>query len=344
MKIMFYTMGMSKGGTERNISILANEFIKKYQVLIVTNNNMNSTYYLNPKIKHIKIDKNNHRIRNKLSFKRTKELLKIINREKPNLIIAMLPEACIRILSLKNKINIRVIISIRNHPKYEFKYLKFIRNYYYKKADLIITQSPKYFKYLHFKNIISIPNFIDDKFLNYKKNIKRENIIITIGRLEYQKNIPYLIDIFSKIDNKDYKFYIYGEGSYYKKINKYIKKKKLENKVILKGNIDDIETQIASSKLFILGSIYEGMPNSLIEALSLGIPSISTNSTPVIEDIIINNKNGFIVDNKKEFIDKINYLLNNKDLLNKFHNYSYKIRSIYNKKNIINSWYKIIEK
>ena len=344
MKIMFYTMGLSKGGTERNIALLANEFIKKYDITIVTNNNMKPSYILNSKIKIISIDKNNNRIKNKLSSKRTKELLKIINIEKPNLIIAMLPEASIRVLSLKKKINIPIIISIRNHPKYEFRFIKFIRNYYYKKADLILIQSDKYRKYLKFKNIITIPNFISDEFINYQKNIKQENIIVTVARLSYQKNIPYLINIFSKIKNSNYKYYIYGIGKDYYKINKLIKRKHLENKVILKGNVDNIENMVSKSKLFILGSRYEGMPNCLMEALSLGIPCISTNSSPVIEEIIINNKNGYIVNNKKDFINKINYLLDNKDILNKFHNYSYKIRDIYNKEQVLKKWDYIIEK
>lgn len=344
MKIMFYTMGLSKGGTERNISILANEFINQYDIVIVTNNNMETSYYLNNKIKHIKLDKSNKKIINKISFRRTTKLLKIIKEEKPNLIIAMLPEASIRLLSIKNKINIPIIISIRNHPKYEFRFIKYIRNYYYKKADLIITQSDKYFKHLKFNNMISIPNFIDEKFIIYRKNHKKENIIVTIGRLTYQKNISYLIDIFSKINNNKYKLYIYGEGKDYNKILKLIKRKKLQDKVFLKGNIDNIEDELCKAKLFILGSHYEGMPNSLIEALSLGIPSISSNSSPVISEIIINNKNGFIANDKTEFINKINYLINNPNILNKFSHNAYKIRNIYNKNNVINKWYSIIDK
>ena len=127
------------------------------------------------------------------------------------------------------------------------------------------------------------------------------------------------------------------------KIKKLIKKKKLENKVYLKGNVDNIEDYLSTSKLFLLTSRYEGMPNALIEALTLKIPCISTNSSPIISDIIINDKNGYIVNNKKDMINKINYILNNPDILNKFSNNSNKIKIKYNKQKIINQWIKVIE-
>lgn len=344
MKIMFYTMGMSKGGTERNISLLSNDLINNYEVIIVTNNNMDSSYNLDNRVNHIKIDNNNHHLINKFSNKRTKKLLKIIKEEKPNLIISMLPEPSIRILKIKDKIDIPVIISVRNHPKYEFRYLKLLRNYYYKKADLIIVQSSKYFKYFPFSNIEEIPNYLDDSFINYQGNSQKENIIISVARLSKQKNIPLLIKTFKKIDNKDYKLYIYGKGNQELKINKMIKRYHLQNRVYLKGNVNNIQDELVKSKLFILTSIYEGMPNALLEALSLKIPSISTNSSEVLEDIIINNKNGFIVNSKKELINKINYLLNNNDLLNKFSKNNYYIKKKYNKSKIIKKWYNVIEK
>lgn len=343
MKVMFYTMGMSKGGCERNITNIANELISKYDITIVTNNNMDSAYKLDKKIKHIKIDTKKRRIYNKISYHRTKELKKIINIEKPNLIIAMLPEASIRVLSLKKKINIPIIVAIRNHPEYEFKGLKLLRNYYYQKADLILTQSPVYFKYLPFKKMDYIPNYIDNSFIDFKKKVKKKNIIVTVSRLAYQKNISLLIKAFAKLPFPSYQLHIYGIGQDEQKLRKLIHKLHLEKRVILKGNSNDIASDISHAKLFVLTSRYEGMPNALIEALYLGIPAISTNSSEVISDIIDDGKNGFIVSNKNDLINKMIYLLENSERLNEFSKNTILIRDKFNREDIIDKWYTVID-
>jgi len=127
-KILFYTMAMINGGTERTIANLSNHFIKNYDITIVTNINGPIDYKLNKKIKVIPIDNKDRRNEpiikkaiTKTSSKRTKKLKAIIEEEKPNLIIVTLPEPTIRVLSLKKYYNIPIIVSIRNHPNSEFK-------------------------------------------------------------------------------------------------------------------------------------------------------------------------------------------------------------------------------
>ena len=255
MKILFYTMCMIKGGTERTIANLANNFIKDYDITIVTNIKSKIEYKLNKKIKVIQIDKTNKQ-KEKIPFKiitktskaRTKKLKEIIKEEKPDTIVAFLPEPTIRILSLKKYFkNIKIIVAVRNHPNSEFKSIigKTIRDKFYKKADQIIVQDKHYIKYFK-KNIRSkikvIPNYISEEFLRETKQ-KKKKIIMTAARLEKQKNIPLLIKAFSKLSKKyeDYKLIIYGDGKEKNKLEKIIKNKKLINKVFIKKPVDNIE-------------------------------------------------------------------------------------------------------
>ena len=356
-KILFYTMAMIKGGTERNIANLANYFISDYDITIVTNINSSIEYKLNKKIKVIQIDNTDKRkeklllkIITKISNKRTKVLKQILEKENPNLIITFLPEPTLRALSLKT--NIPIIVSIRNHPTSEYKGpLKIFRNHYFKKAKKIIVQDNNFKKYYPIniqKKIITIPNYISDEFLEKQKNIKKQKTIITASRLEKQKNIKLLIKSFKKINKKysDYKIIIYGKGSQKKKLEKLIKRKNLINKIIIKDSTNNIKEELDKTSLFILSSNYEGMPNVLLEAMSRGLPVITTNSSEAISSIIKNKKNGIVIkkNNKKQLINSIEYLLNNQKEYQKISKESKKIINVFNKEKILSKWEQLITK
>ena len=351
-------MAMIKRGTERTIANLSNHFIKDYEITIVTNINGPIEYKLDKRIKVIPIDKKNKmneilplKVITKTSPKRSKELIKIIEEEKPDLIITTLPEPTIRVLKIKKYYNIPIIVAIRNHPNSEFSSIigKTIRNKYYKKANKIIIQDEHYKKYLPdtLQNMIKvIPNYISDEFTNNIKERKKEKKIITIASLEKQKNIPLLINAFANLDKKfsDYRLEIIGNGKEKNKIKNSINKKELQNRITLKETNNNIKEELLSSTLFVLTSNYEGMPNVLLEAMAIGLPVITTDSTDALRSFI-NGKNAIIVKkkNKKELIEKIEYLLNNEEKRHLMAKEASKIKKIYKKEIIIKYWEDIIK-
>lgn len=357
-KIVFYTMAMIRRGTERTIANLSNHFIKKYDITIITNINGPIEYELDKRIKVIPIDKTDKineilplKIITKLSRKRTNKLKIILEKEKPNLIITTLREPPIRILSLKKYFkDIPIVIAIRNHPNSEFNGIlgKSFRNKYYKKANRIIVQDINYIKYLPKDlNYSVIPNYISDEFITNKTTIKKEKKIITVASLVKQKNIPLLINAFSNLDKKynKYKLVIIGKGKEKNKIEKLIKNRHLEKRIILKDSSNNIINELLSSTLFILPSNYEGMPNALLEAMSLSLPVISTESTEAINTIIKTNLNGIIVpkNNPKVLTKKIKYLLDNENIRNVLGKNASKVKNIYKKNIVLKEWEKIIK-
>lgn len=351
-------MAMIKRGTERTIANLSNYFIKDYDITIITNINGPIEYKLDKRIKVIPIDKTDKRneilpkkIITKTNKKRTKLLKKIIEEEKPNLIITTLPEPTIRILSLKKHFkDIPIIVSIRNHPNSEFRSIigKLIRNKYYKNANTITVQDINYIKYLpNNLKIKIIPNYLSDDFIKKEKIPKKEKKIITVASLEKQKNIPLLIKAFSNLNKKydDYKLVIIGDGREKNKIKKLIKNNHLEERIILKETSNNIKEELQSSTLFVLPSNYEGMPNALLEAMSVQLPVITTNSTEALNTIIDNNKNGIIIEknNSQELTNKIEYVLNNNKIQNKLGKEAIKIIKKYKKEKIIKIWENLIK-
>lgn len=161
-----------------------------------------------------------------------------------------------------------------------------------------------------------------------KKKSKKKNIILNIGRLRKQKDHITLIkafDIFSRI-NKNYKLIILGHGDQELKINKEIKKLKLQRKVFVKGWVNNTYSYLKKSKLFVLSSIYEGLGNVLIDAINYDVPCISTNCKSGPNEILLNGKGGFLTEPKNyfELARLMNYAINNYALSTRKNNYAKK--------------------
>ena len=152
---------------------------------------------------------------------------------------------------------------------------------YAKKINLINSNK----KHALIYNGIIKPQFLSKKeAINFfekilKINIKNKFIIGSIGRLDYQKNYEFLIKNFNEIIKirNDSILIIIGDGPKFKKLNKFIEKNKLEQKIFLIKKIDCAVKYLKVFDLFILPSRYEGLPTVLIEALYAKIPVIASN-------------------------------------------------------------------
>lgn len=121
--------------------------------------------------------------------------------------------------------------------------------------------------------------------------------IVSVGRLHEQKNQTLLIDAFSMLpdDKNDYTLEIYGEGPLRHTLQKKIDSMNLSDRVFLMGAFPNVHQRIASAKIFVLSSDFEGMPNALIEAMAMGLPCISTDYSPGSAcEFIHDGENGLI--------------------------------------------------
>lgn len=354
MKIMFYAISLGKGGAERVISVLANNLSQNYDVSIVVNTLKNKAYKIDDKVKLYELDNKKRKFSIIRNIYRMFNTNKIIKEEKPTIIISFLPIPSFRILFLKYFHKIPVIVSDRNDPSIEYKKLisKILMKTLYPKADGFVFQTNDqklYFnKKIQDKSTI-IQNPLKDEFLDNNNNTKKENIIISVGRLIEQKNHKMLIDSFSELSatTKNYKLKIFGDGPLKSELTDYIKSKHLQDKILLCGISDNIKKELLNSKIFVLSSNYEGMPNVLIEAMATGLPCISTNCPcggP--KELINNNKNGFLIEvnNKNELTEILNKLINDEKLQNTIGNNAKKIREKLNSKIIVKKWIEYIKK
>ena len=185
------------------------------------------------------------------------------------------------------------------------------------KIVLTTNQLKKSFEssYLESHNkIIVIPNFVDTTLFKPDYNIEKKYDLLYIGRLAEQKNIEILL---KAVIGLKLKILFIGKGPFKNNILKYKKKYNLNLELIDMVPNQDLPVYLNSASIFILPSLFEGNPKSLLEAMSCEMPVIGANS-PGISNMILHNNNGYICESTIDGIrNAINELINKVELQNK---------------------------
>ncbi|MGX7403897.1 glycosyltransferase [Enterococcus camelliae] len=105
-------------------------------------------------------------------------------------------------------------------------------------------------------------------------NLQNELVMANVGRLSRQKNQKFLIEIFNEVHKKvpASKLFIIGDGEEISTLRKKVKKLNLEEDVIFTGKRNDIDIILSGIDIFVMPSLYEGLPVIGVEALSSGLP------------------------------------------------------------------------
>lgn len=243
--------------------------------------------------------------------------------------------------------NISVLFSERQNPFSRNLVGKFIKRLEVYFSTIQIYQTSMAEKFYNNSNPKIILNpIIDD--LPIPKIKKNRNEIITVGRLSKEKNIKGVIKAFAEISKEYPEYYlkIYGSGPEKPALDLIIQKEKLQNQVSIVTNEKEVVNLINGASLFILNSFSEGMPNALIEAMSVGLICISTNCPIGGPEILIkNNFNGYLipVGNYMYLADTMRFALNNKNSLTIRQN-ALRIRDLLDEKTIYKQWENIMLK
>ena len=202
---------------------------------------------------------------------------------------------------------------------------KKVRSFSIKKSDIVVTPSKhlkNFILNLGFKNKIEIINngvFIPEENTNIFTN---DQINITIvSRLVSHKNIEKIIRAISDLNNPLIYLNIIGDGPELNQLQKISLESNNKDNIIFHGklNRDEINHIFLNSDIYIQASNYEGLPHSLLEAMSYGIPVLCT---PVGEckEILGNEDRGYILDlpvSKNNIKSKISEIIGEKNIANK---------------------------
>lgn len=302
MKIVFIIDHFGNGGAERVVSVLASSMVQKSHnvSVIVSKDIMN--YTLDKSIKYyIALDKSNYKVVRRIN--KVKAIRKFLNDINPDVIFAfgyyMNLYAVIATWGLRK---FKLIISERTDPRSEpvNKIARRIRDILYKKADILVCQTEQakqYFSKIQQKKCVIIPNPIISN-LPPKYTGERKKTIVTACRLHKQKNIPLLLKAFEEIQKKypEYRLIIYGDGNLRNELIDLSISLGIFEKVSFPGFEKNLHDKIVDAGMYVSSSDYEGISNSMLEVMGMGLPVICTDCPVGGASMVIKNGiNGLLV-------------------------------------------------
>ena len=351
-KVMFVCQSLGNGGAERVVSVLTDELSEAdYRVFILTMTKEKQVYNINENVEIVAPHKNyNAGILGKLQ--RVKIIRDEIIKHKIDVVVAFSHYNAMFSVIASYGLPVRIIGSERNDPAQlkNRKILNSTRNILYKKLDCLVCQTDEAKAYF--------PNKIQEKTTIILNPIsasiidpycgEKEKKIVTFCRLEPQKNLRMLIDAFEMLYEvyPDYELNIYGEGSERENLLNYIVSKGLVNVISIKPFCKDVHQKVMKATIFALPSNYEGLSNSMIEAMALGIPTVVTDCPCGGARMVIeNNKNGIMVavDDPKAMYEAFKKIIVSPKFAKELSNNGVKIRDKLNCKKIAKQWKKAID-
>ncbi len=359
-KLIIFMPSIEGGGVEKNLFIISNYLGKKFKSsqLITASGSFNSKFkYL--KLINPKINVENFKSRRLKYFFCLLELIKILIFNKNYLVFAF--QANLYCAIVCKFFNVKIIIRSNSSPSgWSLTYFrKKLFTYFFKLPDRIIVNSLEFKKEYKDKfkinakciynplNINNVKKMSKEKiYNNFFKNFKHLKIIF-IGRLVDQKDPFTFAKSLKIIKNKiKFKCLIIGKGIYLKDLKNFINKNKMKNQVKLLNWQNNPFKYLNSSDLLILTSKYEGLPNVLLEALSLKKFVISSDCKTGPKEILDHGKGGelFKIGNYKELSDKIIKYSKNKKKYSKKIKFAYKRLDRFDFHKNLNMYFKIINK
>ena len=278
MKVMFIIPSMAGGGAERVISVLANAFVEKgIETKIMMTAGGDCVYELHPRIELIQTGVTTGGSMLK-RISRICNMRKAFQQNRDSILVAFEPDAAFFAVIAKLGLSMKLIASERNDPSL-FGNGK-VRKFAYRLADRIVFQTEDakmYFPQKVQQKSEIIANPIRDNLVEPYVGIRRKTVVC-VGRLEKQKNHHMMIQAFAGFVKKypEYTLHLFGKGSLQEELEQFAVQLGIREKVIFEGFRSDVLSQIRDAGMYILSSDYEGISNSLLEAMAIGLPVIST--------------------------------------------------------------------
>ena len=248
--------------------------------------------------------------------------------------------------------NIPRILLFRSRPDFYFavhKNTKNLKDLYINTISQILF--PSYYKllpdYIKDKQVICIPNPTKSVLEYVDTNIEHKKIIY-LSRIDCWKGHDFLIKAFALIANKykDWTIDIYGQSQPPQlelQFKELVKSLHLDNQIHFCGITKEPFKTYLNYDFCVFPSYFEGFPNGLSEALSVGLPSIGFKSASGVNELIIDNKNGFLAEETyQDFARKIEILINNRELRSKFSANAKVLMKKYDCLQIKNTWIDLI--
>ena len=354
MKIGFFIYHLRSGGAERVITTLANNFAEQqFEVNIYTISEEAPFYKLDEKVNHVKLGIRRKAFIGKFNvLNQFRKLYINVKRDKPDVLISFIDKNNLIAIIVARSLRIPIIISERSNPE-KYDYSPIILNGFkmlYNKANAIVLQTSAVangFRNMHIKlpESFVITNPLDPVFFSASEH-KKENIILSVGRLSKEKGHDILLEAIERKRPKNWNIVIVGDGPLLRSYKSFVDANNLTGSVVFEGRKNDVLSYYDKAKIFVLPSRFEGFPNALVEAMARGCVVIAADCDYGPSEIIKPNENGYLfkieaADELQLYIEK---LIDNTELINKMSMQAIQTAKNFSLAKVSNDWLKVINK
>lgn len=356
--IAMFISSLTKGGSERVLVNLAEYFYAEgYRVTIVTQKKADNEYEISAGIGRVLSDITEEETGKSriINFcRRFTKLRSVWKTAKPDLILSFIGKNNIMAIMTSRFLRIPTVVSVRGEPKEEYysSILRISARILFRLADGVVLQTSQclnFFPRAIRKKAIVLKNSLNTAFIREAYAGERDKQIVAVGRVDANKNHEMLIRAFARIASgyPDYGLTIYGEGELRRKMMRLAEELGVSERVKLPGSVPDVADRIYKASVFVLSSYSEGMPNTLLEAMALGLPVISTDcSGGGARELIVHEENGLLTPTGdwEKMAENLQKILDNKCYALKMGENASKVKDEYNPDRINETWKNYLEK
>ena len=323
-KICFFSGDVTRsGGTERVAIQLANALWEDntYDISFIslTEQQENTFYPLNPNMKRYQLNKK--WLNPGPGFiPLIGKLRKFLKEEQIDFIIDI--DIVLDVLSIPAAKGLKTKVVSWEHFTVDFElsvlYRKIILKYSIKRSDYVILLTDgdlvEYQKRLgRKKDICRIYNPIAFR-LEKEEEAERKKMILSVGRLVPEKGIEYIKEVAIKILQQypEWQWIILGDGVERENLEQFVTDHHLQDRLILKGNVENVDEYMRQASIFVLTSKYEGLGLSMVEARGMKVPCVSFDVKMGPHELIHHEVDGYLVPpfDCEDMVEKIKNLIN----------------------------------
>ena len=359
--IVFFVNSMQSGGAERVAANLCNRWVKNGHLVILVltfSGRGTSDYILQEGVRVIHLADLVRSTRRTIwtSINRLYAMRKIMLEHRADVAISFHAKVNIAALIATFGLRTKLVISERTFPPAINigPVWQLLRKFTYPLAARVVMQTPDGYRWLKITipraDGVVIPNPCVFPLPEIAKDAepdtvipKNQNLLLAVGRLVEEKQFNVIISAFSKLSHKflNWDLAIVGEGPERSSLTRLIIENNLERRVHLPGRSNNLGKWYHRADIYVMASRFEGFPNSLLEALAYGLPSVSFDCETGPSDLIKNNINGFLIPTNTGvagLTEHLELLMSNAEIRAKFASNAIQVRSDFSLKKVGFKW------
>jgi GalNAc-alpha-(1->4)-GalNAc-alpha-(1->3)-diNAcBac-PP-undecaprenol alpha-1,4-N-acetyl-D-galactosaminyltransferase len=311
VNIIFLVSSLGPGGAERVATTLCNAWAKRGDAvtLVTTFSGASDQFYTlhnNVELFHLSGLLSGQRRRDKNYINRLQALRQLVRRINPQVVVSFLPNVNIAALTATAFSGIPCIVCERSDPAEQpIGWMwRLACGLFYRYADLVCVQTQAVAVSIHqvyggLKKVVVVPNPLPEDLLlcQPKERNNGRKILLSMGRLSDEKQVNLIINSFAKLapHHPDWDLHLYGRGPQCSALQTQIEQLDLQDRAYLRGATTAPWRVMAEADAFVMASLYEGFPNSMMEAMGMGLPCVSTDCPSGPREISRDGKDALLV-------------------------------------------------